>query len=35
MIQRTANSGNVTQDNGNINKFWKGSCCTWWPFVIS
>jgi len=29
-IQRTVTSRNVTQDNGNIHKFWKGSrwfCC--------
>jgi len=24
-IQRTVTSGNVTQDNGNLNNFWKGS----------
>jgi len=24
-IQRTVTSRNVTQDNGNINNFWKGS----------
>jgi len=25
MIQRTVANRNVTQDNGNINNFWKGS----------
>jgi len=25
-IQRTVTNRNKTQDNGNINKFWKGSC---------
>jgi len=38
-IQRTATSRNVTQDNGNINNFWKSN--RWFcrqclrPFVIS
>jgi len=26
-IQRTVTSRNVTQDNGNINNFWKGNRC--------
>jgi len=25
-IQRTVSSRNVTQDNGNINNFWKDCC---------
>jgi len=36
-IQRTVPSRNATQDNGNINNFWKGSrwFCFQRPFVIS
>jgi len=29
-IQRTVANRNVTQDNGNLNKFWKGSCWICW-----
>jgi len=28
-IQRTVTGRNVTQDNGNINKFWKSSRSFW------
>ena len=37
-IQRAVHSRNATQDNGNINNFWKGSRLAfnvWGPFVVS